>query len=89
MEHRDIKTGFILLILILSFIIILCQCDWKCLCCCKRKNIINIQPNLSQEVEAIPLEIRDNEIIVIGEPLCESDNTLPEITIEAFIITSS
>ena len=61
MEHSTIKGYFILIILVFAFLLVLCQCE--CLQCqCKKKNRINVNPPRS-------VEIRDNEIIVIGIPV--------------------
>ncbi len=61
MEHSTIKGYFILVILVFAFLLVLCQCE--CLQCqCKKKNRINVNPPRS-------VEIRDNEIVVIGIPV--------------------
>ena len=58
MDHSEIKGYFILIILIFACIMIFCQCE--CLHCkCKKKNRINVNP----------VEIRNNEIVVIGIPV--------------------
>ena len=69
MEHSTIKGYFILVVLIFACIMIFCQCgcladlissnNCKCRCKCKKKNRININP----------VEIRNNEIVVIGIPV--------------------
>ena len=72
MDHSTIKGYFILIILIFACIMICCQCgcladlissnNCKCRRICKKKNRININPSL-------PVEIRGNEIVVIGIPV--------------------
>ena len=65
MDHHTIKGYFILVIIIFACIMILCQCD--CLQCnlhckCNRENRIDIEA-------PPPVEIRDNQIVVIGMPV--------------------
>ena len=61
MENSTIKGYFILVILVFAFLVVLCQCE--CFHCqCKKKNRINVNPSRS-------VEIRDNEIVVIGIPV--------------------
>ena len=65
MDHSTIKGYFILVILVFAFLVVLCQCE--CLQCqCKKKNRINVNPPRS-------VEIRDNEIVVIGIPVTAFD----------------
>ena len=62
MDHSKIKGYFILVILIFACIMIFCQCEClhcKCKCKCKKKNRITVSP----------VEIRNNEIVVIGVPV--------------------
>ncbi len=60
MDHSEIKGYFILIILIFACIMIFCQCEClHCKCKCKKKNRINVNP----------VEIRNNEIVVIGIPV--------------------
>ena len=69
MDHSKIKGYFILVILIFACIMIFCQCgcladlissnNCKCRCKCKKKNRIHVNP----------VEIRNNEIVVIGVPV--------------------
>ncbi len=67
MDHSKIKGYFILVILIFACIMIFCQCGCladlissnNCKCKCKKKNRIHVNP----------VEIRNNEIVVIGVPV--------------------
>ena len=60
MDHSEIKGYFILVILIFACIMIFCQCEClHCKCKCKKKNRITVSP----------VEIRNNEIVVIGVPV--------------------
>ena len=87
MDHSTIKGYFILVILIFACIMIFCQCgcladlissnNCKCRCKCKKKNRININP----------VEIRNNEIVVIGIPVNAFDiNREGEGQIETIVV---
>ncbi len=83
MSRESIKGIFILFILIGSFIIMICQFEcFHCKCKCK-KNQVNIDS--STIVQATPIEIRNNEIIVIGEQPSETNQISP-IIVDAFVI---
>ncbi len=90
MEHSTIKGYFILVILIFACIMIFCQCgcladligsnNCNCRCICKKKNRININPSL-------PVEVRNNEIVVIGIPVNAFDiNREGEGQIETIVV---
>ena len=87
MDHSTIKGYFILVILIFACIMIFCQCgcladlissnNCKCRCKCKKKNRINVNP----------VEIRNNEIVVIGIPVNAFDiNREGEGQIETIVV---
>ena len=88
MDHSTIKGYFILIILIFACIMICCQCGCladlisnnNCRCICKKKNRININPSL-------PVEVRNNEIVVIGIPVNAFDiNREGEGQIETIVV---
>ena len=92
MDHSTIKGYFILVILIFACIMIFCQCgcladlidsnycNCNCRCICKKKNRININPSL-------PVEVRNNEIVVIGIPVNAFDiNREGEGQIETIVV---
>ena len=91
MDNRTWKEVYILLILIVACIMIFSQCDCfqcKCKCKCKERNRINIsQPQSSVMVRATPVQIKDNIIVVIGEPFYAFDmeREIP-IQVEPYII---
>ena len=78
MDHSEIKGYFILIILIFACIMIFCQCEClHCKCKCKKKNRINVNP----------VEIRNNEIVVIGIPVNAFDiNREGEEQIETIVV---
>ena len=78
MDHSEIKGYFILIILIFACIMIFCQCEClHCKCKCKKKNRINVNP----------VEIRNNEIVVIGVPVNAFDiNREDGETVETIVV---
>lgn len=83
MERPDIKSIFILIIPLCVFLIIISQCE----CCkpkCMRVNRVDVQPIV---VQAAPLEILNNQLVVIGEPLPACDIERGDtIIVDAFAI---
>tara|TARA_Y100000996_G_scaffold4400_1_gene4060 strand:- start:843 stop:1085 length:243 start_codon:yes stop_codon:yes gene_type:complete len=79
MDNHDVKTLFILIILIGACGVVLCQFEcFQCNCNCKKLNRGNVQQIV---VQGVPLEV-----VVIGEPVMDRED---DTCVQGFVVNIS